>query len=226
MARTRKIAPIHTEAAPGPVTIELFSSYADALATSARAHPIADTILAIDKIDGPAQEQWAADRGGEIQGVLSAIKTRQTERLRPLREIEATIKGYDAETIDLLTRCKQHLAGLLAAARARAAEAQAALLTAAASPAEVQAAVAVLSPSPQHWVETTRWVWQLADDALPKIERRDDGSVALVFSASTLPPDYFVLDESRIGREVAEGKSATKIPGVVVRAEKGGHFRS
>ena len=69
-------------------------------------------------------------------------------------------------------------------------------------------------------------MWQLADDALPKIERRDDGSVALVFSASTLPPDYFVLDESRIGREVAEGKSATKIPGVVVRAEKGGHFRS
>lgn len=210
-----KKAPLRLTDAPAPVTIELFASYAEAKAASSHVAECVEQILAVETIDGSAQESWVAERGREIAALRKAIDARRKKALAPLRAIEATIKSFDlisfgGEQIDagkLLERCSHHLATILSAARRRAAEQQAALMVAATSAEEVVAAVAVVQPKPTGFVEVERWTWAIED--LAKV-----------------PPSYFVLDEARIAREAATQKGDLSIPGIRAVCERKGHFRS
>lgn len=197
--------------APKPVTVELFQSYAEAKAASTETAEHAAAILAITEINGPEQEAWAADRGRELAGARKAAEARLKKWLQPIKEIEATIRGFDMvagePTSKLLDRCAKHLAGLLGEARARAAAAQAALLPAATSPEETAAALAVLQPKPSGYVERETWGWEIVD--LAKV-----------------PHDYFVLDTARLDREAAEHKRNLAVPGIEPKVERKGHFRS
>ena len=234
MSTPRKKHPIALSEAPPPITIELFSSFAEAKAASSDTAAHAESILAIESIDGPEQEAWTVERGREIAAMRKAIDERQKRWLKPVREIEAMIKGFDAvmfrgemtPAAKLLELCSRHLAGLMDGARSRAAAAQAALLPAARSAEEVTAALAVLQPKPQGWVEREEWSYQIDPAAMPAAELRPDGTVALVFGPGTIPPDYFVLDVARLQREVDEHKGATNIPGITATVDKKGHFRS
>lgn len=208
-----------------PATVDLFPSYEAAVAASRELEPWAAQILGVPSIVGAEQEAWAATVGSAIQTKLKAEVAAQAAELKPVRDLEATIRGYRKPNIDTLERCKAHLASLLSAARAAAAAAQAAALPQATTGAERDRALAVLAPKPAGWVERESWEWDLAPDALPLAEMRADGTVALVFSARSLPPDYFVLDADRISREVKSGKAETRISGVVPRREVAGHFR-
>lgn len=229
-----KRPPIAITEAPPPVTIELFASFAEAKAASTNTAEHAEQILAIESIDGADQEAWITERGREIAAMRKAIDERQKKWLKPVRELEAMIKGFDAvmfrgtltPAAKVLETCSRHLAGLMDAARRRAAAAQAALLPAATSPEETAAALAVLTPKPAGFVEVERWAWEVAPDALPSIERRVDGTIALVFGPGTIPPEYFALDMARLDREVAERKGTFAVPGIVPKCERKGHFRS
>lgn len=211
----KKKPPVALSEAPPPVTIELFASFAEAKAASSDTAAHAEAILAIESIDGAEQEAWAVARGREIAAMRKAIDERQKRWLKPVRELEAMIKGFDAvvfrgETTPaakLLESCSRHLAGLMDAARRRAAAAQAALLPAARSAEEVTAALAVLQPKPSGWVEVEHWSWEVTDPA-------------------KIPADYFVLDTARLDREVAELRHAFNVPGIAAKMEKKGHFRS
>lgn len=211
----RKLPPIALSEAPPPVTIELFASYAEAKAASTDTATHAEQILAIESIDGAEQEAWVAARGREIAAMRKAIDERQKRWLKPVRELEAMIKGFDSVVFrgtpmpaaKLLESCSRHLAALMDGARRRAAAAQAALLPAATSPEEVTAALAVLQPKPSGYVEVESWTWEVTDIA-------------------KLPPEYFVLDTARLDREAAEHKAKLNVPGVAPKCEKKGHFRS
>jgi hypothetical protein len=216
MSKPRSLkAPIALSEAPPPVTIELFASFAEAKAASSDTAAHAEQILAIASIDGPEQEAWTVERGREIQATRKAIDERQRRWLKPVKEIEAMIKGFDTVVFrgepiaaeKLLEKCSRHLAGLMDGARSRAAAAQAALLPAARSAEEVTAALAVLQPKPAGWVEREEWGWRITDIA-------------------KIPADYFVLDVARLQREVDEHKHAFNVPGVEATVEKKGHFRS
>lgn len=210
-----KKAPIPVTDAPKAVTVELFQSYAEAKATSSETAEHAAAILAITSINGPEQEAWVAERGREIAAVRSKFDAQLKTWLKPVRELEATIKGFVSVTFEgvptpipkLLERCSKHLADLLSAARARAAQAQAALLPAARSAEEVSAALAVLQPKPAGFVEVEHWTWEVADPA-------------------AIPAAYFVLNTARLDDEAKALKGALAVPGIRPVCEKKGHFRS
>ncbi len=214
MTRTRKAPPQITEA-PAPVTIELFASFAEAKAAGSETATHAEQILAIERIDGAEQETWATERGREIAALRKAIDARQKKWLAPVRELEATIRGFDSVTFrgepiaaaKLLESCSKHLAALVGASRQRSAAAQAALLPAARSQEEVAEALAVLQPKPTGFVEREHWGWTVTD-------------------IGAVPPVYFTLDVSRLDREAAEHKGALSIPGIAPKVERRGHFRS
>jgi hypothetical protein len=211
----RKHPPIALSEAPPPVTIELFASFAEAKAASTDTATHAEQILAIESIDGADQESWVTARGREIAAMRKAIDERQKRWLKPVKEIEAMIKGFDmvvfrGEPIPaakLLEMCSRHLGTLMDGARQRAAAAQAALLPAARSAEEVSAALAVLQPKPDGFVEVERWTWEIDDPG-------------------RIPTDYFVLDTARLDREAAEHKGKLSIPGITPKVERKGHFRS
>lgn len=211
----KKSPPIALSEAPAPITIELFASFAEAKAASSDTATHAESILAIESIDGPEQEAWTVERGREIAAMRKAIDERQKRWLKPVREIEAMIKGFDAvmfrgemtPATKLLELCSRHLAGLMDGARKRAAAAQAALLPAARSAEEVTAALAVLQPKPQGWIEREDWSWSVTD-------------------ITKIPHEYFVLDTARLDRELAERKHAFNVPGITATVDKKGHFRS
>jgi hypothetical protein len=212
---TKKLAPIHPTEAPKPVTVDLFASYAEAKASSSTTAGHATQILALKSIDGPDQEAWVAERGREIAAARSALDAQLKTWLKPVRELEVTIKGFASVVFEgkptpipkLLERCSKHLADLLGAARARAAVTQAALLPAARSAEEVSAALAVLQPKPAGFVEVEHWSWEIADIA-------------------SIPHTYFVLDVARLDAEASEQKGAMAVPGIRPVCTKKGHFRS
>ena len=216
MSKPRSLkAPIALSEAPPPITIELFSSFAEAKAASSDTAAHAESILAIESIDGAEQEAWTVERGREIAAMRKAIDERQKRWLKPVREIEAMIKGFDAvmfrgemtPAAKLLELCSRHLGTLMDGARKRAAAAQAALLPRATSPEEVTAALAVLQPKPQGWIEVERWTWEITD-------------------LSKIPAEYFVLDTARLDREAADLKAKMAVPGITPSVDKKGHFRS
>lgn len=214
-----------TELAPAKVEVDLFPSYEAALASSTELSPWAVQVLGVAQIDGPEGEKWAGRCGVEVQRRLKAEEAALKTALAPVAQIEATIRGYHKDTIAQLKACKAHLAALVDRSQAAAAAAQAHALTHVTSPEERDAALALLAPKPEGYVQRELWSWAIADGGLPTAEVRPDGTVALVFSRSSIPPDYFVLDGARLDREVRESKAATNIPGIVASRDVKGHFR-
>jgi len=196
MPRARKPTALTQRTPPeGPVTIELFATYSAALAASGGIQSVAEQILAVPRIDGPEQQQWAADRGGEVSDLLKQAEARQSEDLAPIKKLAATVKGYTQPDIDALEKAKAHLKTLIREDRERCAAAQAELLAHATSASERIAAVAALGPKPAGYGEAETWGWEIADLA-------------------AIPPAYFVLDEARLTREAKQHKAALAVPGI------------
>ncbi len=155
-------------------------------------------ILGTAQIDGAAQQQWAADVGKIIGGLEHACDDAEA-RFRAWWKAgdKAVVEHWRSMRVEL-TKAKTHLKTLIAEARARAAEASAALVQHAASPAERAAAASVLNPMPAGYTEIDRWSWEIVDLA-------------------AVPPAYFVLDTARLDREARECKDQLSVPGIVAK---------
>ncbi len=146
-------------------------------------------------IDSDERVQWAVDAGHQIRDQVRGMEDELKSGLKPLKTIEKKMRGWFNPGIKAGKGAIAFLKQGITDYRAKVAQEHMAQLASATTHEEVVQTTQALAPTPTGYRETDKWIWKVADP-------------------EQIPRDYWILDASRIDREVRANKGNVQIPGI------------